>query len=561
MSLRFAVNPIQRTTRVGSRRSRSRRLARYSIALRESAGNAQAARDACIALRDAFELAARLETVLQPASELALAATSNVTNNSSLLIPDHTIAHGNARAGSHAYASTCASSRVVMNMSAIMSGAASGGSISVSDPALSVAPMLIPATLPLALVADAASAISALTEALALHAGDAGVVLAACEGLQAAAANHAAYFSEPRAAGALQGLVGALRVHGTASPSISRAASGALALAAAAATSSACVTDIAAAGGISALVGALRASISFSDSSAACRALAEMSVHEDTAAHLAEHTVVEVLADTLAAAAAAATSASAATSFASVTWLSDALPIPAVGGDGVTNAAPQPTSLPLPLSCWTAAACAARAIANIAVDDGALRCFVEARGAYSLVALLEAWLRGSPSVLGDAADATTTADTAVAAAVMATQVAEAMCTLNTTARGAAALFKAGAIPALLRAIRVGADDADSTSFTMIATLAVHSKRQLVLWEAVCWALGGFAREGEHLHAMAAAGAAATLKMLLAVCNTDSTSTQDKDMPTIVAEDAEVTQRVRKHARVLLEAFQAADCFS
>ena len=88
-----------------------------------------------------------------------------------------------------------------------------------------------------------------------------------------------------------------------------------------------------------------------------------------------------------------------------------------------------------------------------------------------------------------------------------------------TARGAAALFDAGAIPSLLQAL------------TAASTVAVGSARggssmrrqMMLLWEAACWALRGFARDREQLRALAAAGAVETLTTLLASCGGSGTA--------------------------------------
>lgn len=357
----------------------------------------------------------------------------------------------------------------------------------------------------------------------------------------------------------MQGLVATLRTHGATSPSITCAASGALA--AAASASPVCATGVATAGGVSALVDVVRSSLSVSPvaaefgfglgrvgdaMSAACRALAEKSIHEDSVACLADRGVLEALVGVLSVV--ASTSAAVFASSPAYAAL-PALDVTDGVGAATLSATPLAPSLSMSVSCWTAAAHAARAIANIAVDDDALAYFIEAAGAPLLVVLLEAGLRGSPSDCEDAAAATaaaTDANASAAAAVMATHIAEAMCTLSATASGAAALFDAGAIPPLLQAITVPISASGVGDATGSARFS--SKRQLVLWDAVCWTLRGFARNREQLRALAAAGATATLTAPLL-------QLQWQASPQAATEASAIAHRVVEHARALFEALR------
>lgn len=275
----------------------------------------------------------------------------------------------------------------------------------------------------------------------------------------------------------------------------------------------------------------------------ACRALAKLCQHEDAVLQLAGTAdVMEVIVDVM---------------------------VTATSTLSLDNSSTQMTTV-------TAASNAAQALAAVSVHDAALPCCIAAGGAPALVAQLRVGLRvlqSSPtatplSVLQhvaavSAADAgpRETADHAdrskaqhnlqTAVAAMDAHVAEAILSLSMTARGAAALFDAGAIPVLLQALTVASADA-------VGSAGGSLRRQLMLREAVCWALRGFARDREQLRVLAAAGAVETLTTLLVSCSGSGTAASTQPQ-VLSAGDAEAgaAERVADHTRTLLGALQAA----
>ena len=405
------------------------------------------------------------------------------------------------------------------------------------------------------------SAVAGLTIALARHIDDTGIALAACEGLHVVASHTEMCESIP--IGALQGLVNALRVHGATSPTISRAACSALA--AAASSSATCVASIVDAGGIPALVTILRvrfpAGLAIADlehfeeaTGAACRALAEMSVQEAHVSQMAESSVVRALAGVLATAASTLTVKLPGNNCRQCSGLGVS--------DNEANRASAPPStaeesnngmvLPVQSPVITAAAYAAQAIANLAIEDDVLACFVEAGGVPSLVALLGAWLRSSHGLhdCGAIASADSTA-----ASVLATRVVEAMCTLSTTASGASALFDAGAILVLLGIVTVVIEPGAARDS---CKLHPFTHRHLPLLEATCWTLRGFLRQSNHLLELVQYGGALKFAALHTAFVTSECRVAEFVSEGLAqaigsgADSSDIARRIEQHACALLK---------
>ena len=133
------------------------------------------------------------------------------------------------------------------------------------------------------------------------------------------------------------------------------------------------------------------------------------------------------------------------------------------------------------------------------------------------------------------------------AAAMALHVAEAVCSISTRARGAAALFAAGGVPALRE--------------TLWRAL---SARDVAVQEAACWSMRGLVHEEAHLRALAdaAEGCEGVLAAALEVhgragvrgCSGRPGADPDDDTGSRGAdEDGEDTPaRIAQHASALLD---------
>ena len=374
-----------------------------------------------------------------------------------------------------------------------------------------------------ALDAEIAEAVHALSDALVRYAAHASVVQEACDGLLAAKAFNSKAIDALLATAAPQGLVSALRNHGATSDMIARASYGALAAVAATAAGALAVAD---AGVVASLVGVLQVSMfqrrsgeedceGVGEATAdACQALAELCQHAGSAHMLTGSDVIEALVGVLAT---------------------------------TTSILSRSYSL-MDTETVVVASHAAQALAAVSVHEDALPRCIAAGGAPTLVALLWVGLRArAPSDMGLSKEQL---HLQAAVAAMTTHVAEAMLSLSTTASGAAALFDAGAIPPLLQATAVtSTDDAGGAR--------VSSKSQLVLLEAVCWALRGFARDRKQLRALADAGASAMLTALLGYCSDVSTLPQPPEHePSAAESEVGIAQSVTEHVRALVSALQA-----
>lgn len=520
--VRMIVNPIKR--RAPSMRSRSRRVSQCSADLFScsSGKRPEAARAACVALRDA------LFSVHKTPS---FRTSGNTSRNSSSI---------------RASAVTQAAPELTRE--------------------------------------EVESAISAFSGALAMHSTDIDLVQTACEGLRAAAkcgpaATHALHSAEP-----LRRLLAALQHHGMASSgAVAKASCGALAVIATTTEGAAAIVE---AGGVALLVGVLRASLAAQRDSksegvgeaapAVCRVLAELSAHEhtDVLQALTGSEVIEVLAGVLAAAAAALAStvtagragrgdasstfysiissnmtaaAYAAQTVAAVTVADDAL-VRFLAASGTASI----VSL-LRTGLWHASD-----VASASSTESAALWSAGAAVANDTFLQTASSLHASASERSDASATVTPASSITNTSaimkrrepetnVMVSYVTEAMLTLSTRITGAAELYRAGAVPVLLMVL-----SAANNAQTLSSSESRRASR-LVLWESACWALRGFVHDHKQLSALAAAGAAATMAAVLTVCE-DEVEAEHVDTPHegTPRTGAIVVSRIIAHARALLQ---------
>ncbi len=186
-----------------------------------------------------------------------------------------------------------------------------------------------------------------------------------------------------------------------------------------------------------------------------------------------------------------------------------------------------------------AAVHAAHAVANVTVTDAACDRFFAAGGVSQLVALLSLSMQELGRVQGQ--ELGQCDGLAVLCLSLSIRAAEAVCTLSTRARGAAALHAAGAIPALLAALGVA-----------------RAHRSLTLAEAACWALRGFVPDASHLQALVAAGGSKVLATDFEMFCDGSADTAGVPPAIASSAEAETEARITQHVLALLLALRLSD---
>lgn len=379
---------------------------------------------------------------------------------------------------------------------------------------------------------EVASAVSALSGALVRYAAHASVAQVACEGLLAS--TECNYDNVHAQTAMSSALVDALRIHGSSNHQLSRVACGTLSAIAASATGAEAVVK---AGGVIALVGVLQVFMARRHHGSpagedkcegageatfeACKALAELSQHEDTVQRLADKDVVEALLGVLASA--------------------------------ISTLRHDHTTLSSSTVAVTMASFAAQALASATVHNDAVHCFISLGGASTLVALLSEVLHAQQRSRPTTIVVEVSHSSAVcrlldeeqlkfiaALDTLANHVADTMLSLSLAEYGTVALCKAGAIRPLLEAITVARTDAAGNVINV-------SPNVLALWEAVCWTLRRLARDGKQLRALAEAGAALTLTTMLSILQVARTCPESRPAPG--------ADSVAEHANAILGALQ------